>query len=568
MLTTKEESGLLKKNSVRTRILSLFVVLALFISVTQLLISIIGINILNRRDSDQLLEHLGRESASNINKTLELVQHSVDNVYFYAYDQLEELFGKLFGQTFREEYLDKVAFLSITEADNIEEVMSFYYRLTTDIKDTPCGFLYIRGDDGKFYQQPLMDIEKYDRADTEHVGWYWVPRRAKEPVWLGPYYNQNLNARVMSYIVPVYVYGRFAGVIGMDIDVEKFCEELQDITAYNTGSAVLFDVEENILYGREHSDGLNRDDFTSDEDRLLNATNNALFTDHPAEYSTTHGQMKVFACKLINGMTLSINAPLDEINATRTKVMRYSVLICVILLAVSLGIMYYMINRSLQPLQELDAATRKLSDPGRDREIRLSYQGDDEIGQLTRTFRVMSEALKHYFKHVHSLAYTDALTNLNNKASYEIIKEVHESEVQMGCAEFSVVVMDVNNLKQINDTIGHEKGDLLLQHVAACMRKVFVGYPLYRIGGDEFCAIINNDARPQDLIDRLQYVTAQQSEEDMEIFQCSYQVAAGAATYVRGEDKCFEDVFARADQLMYDNKKNLKARERERDSGR
>ena len=559
-----EESGILQKNSIRTRIITMFAVLAFFIAVTQLLISIVCINILNKRDSDQLLQHLGRESASNIDSTLDTVQHSVNNVYWYAYDQLEELFGKLYGQVFREEYLDRVALLAISEAKGIDSVVSFYYRLTTDIKEAPYGFLYVRGEDGEFYQQPLIDIDQYERDDMEHVGWYWIPRRAKEPVWMGPYYNQNLKIRMVSYITPVYVYGRFAGVIGMDIDVDKFCEGLSNITVYNTGSAVLFDIEENILFGKEHVGGLDRDQFTSDEDRLLAATNDALFTDHPSEYSSTSGQMKVYACKLINGMTLSITAPVSEINATRTTVLRWSVMVSLVLLLAALGIMYYTVTRSLQPLQELTAAARKLADSEGDMEIHLEYQGDDEIGQLTKTFRIMSESLKHYFDHVHSLAYTDALTNLNNKASYEIMKGVHESEVQMGRASFSVIVMDVNNLKLINDSIGHEKGDLLLQHVASCMRKVFVGYPLYRIGGDEFCSIIN-DPKANDLIERLQYVTAQQSEEDFDIFQCHYQIAAGAASYVKGRDNSFDDVFNRADQAMYENKKQLKAREREKE---
>ena len=121
-----------------------------------------------------------------------------------------------------------------------------------------------------------------------------------------------------------------------------------------------------------------------------------------------------------------------------------------------------------------------------------------------------------------------------------------------------VVGMDVNNLKTINDSIGHEKGDMLLKHCAQCMRKIFVGFPLYRIGGDEFCSIINNSIEPDLLIARLQEAAAEMSAQDFDTFKVSYQIAAGSAVYDRGTDTSFHDVFNRADQAMYENKKKIK----------
>ena len=59
----------------------------------------------------------------------------------------------------------------------------------------------------------------------------------------------------------------------------------------------------------------------------------------------------------------------------------------------------------------------------------------------------MSTSLKRYYDHFHNLAYTDAMTGLNNKAAFETTKEVIESEVKMNRASFTIIVMDVNNLK-------------------------------------------------------------------------------------------------------------------------
>ena len=170
---------------------------------------------------------------------------------------------------------------------------------------------------------------------------------------------------------------------------------------------------------------------------------------------------------------------------------------------------------------------------------------------------MMSESLKHYFDHFHSLAYTDSLTGLNNKAAFDITKGVIESEMVLGRASFAIIVMDVNNLKIINDTRGHDMGDQLLKHITNCLREVFVGYPLYRIGGDEFCTIINN-ADPSILIEKLQTIVAKRSKRDLDIFGTNYQIAAGGAIYDQRIDGSFHDVFNRADDLMYVNKKALK----------
>ena len=546
----------MKIKSIQTKIVSVVVSVAVFIAVAITAISVASINFLNNRDSNQLLEHLGRESSININMMLVSTEHSVKNIYYYAYDQLESLFGRLYSVAFRTEYLEKVGQLSMSEARGNDYVRTFYCRLTADIKDEPQGFLYTRPDAGAYSKIPLTDLSLYAANDIEHTGWYYIPKAAKKGVWIGPYNNANLMTRMISYVEPLYVYGRFAGVIGMDIDIDVVCEELQKITVYNTGSAVMFDIEDNILYEKDHAEGLEKEEFGTAETALLRATHAAIERGHPVTYRGFGGDMKLFAVKLENGMTLCVTAPLSEINASRGRLLAYSIGSSVLLSLLAFALIYLVVRSFLRPLNDLTAASKKLADGNFD--VSLTYAGDDEIGQLSKTFTVMSASLKRYYDHFHNLAYTDAMTGLNNKAAFETTKDVIESEMKMNRASFTVIVMDVNNLKTINDSIGHEKGDLLLRHVSACMRRAFVGFPLYRIGGDEFCTIIN-DTDPDALIEKLQGITAEQSEADFPTFHCSYQIAAGAASYSR-TDGSFDEVFNRADKAMYENKRLLKSK--------
>ena len=543
--------------SIRTKIISVVVAFALFIAISLTVVSVVSINILNKRDSNQLLEHLGRESAINIDQMLISTEHSVRNIYYYAYDQLESLFGRLYSATFRQDYMEKVGQLAMSEAKGNDYVRAFYYRLTDDIKEEPRGFLYRRQNLEKYKELALTELSDYDADDVEHTGWYYLPKAAKKGIWIGPYYNANLETRMISYVEPVYIYSRFAGVIGMDIDINVLCAELEEITVYNTGSAVMFDIEDNLLYEKEHEAGLEKKSFGKAETALLAATHTALESGHPVSYASAAGSMKLFATKLTNGMTLCVTAPLSEINASRRSLLTMSIVLSLLLSVAAFVVVYLIIHNFLKPLNELTAASKKLADGNFN--VTLSCNNDDEIGQLAQTFSVMSASLKRYYDHFHNLAYTDAMTGLNNKAAFETTKEVIESEVKMNRASFTIIVMDVNNLKTINDNIGHEKGDLMLKHVALCMRETFVGFPLYRIGGDEFCTIVNN-ADAQYLITKLQDITAKRSSEDYNMFQCSYQIAAGAATYDKNLGESFDDVFNRADKAMYDNKRLLKSK--------
>ncbi|MBR1478482.1 MAG: diguanylate cyclase [Lachnospiraceae bacterium] len=545
--------------SIRSKIILVYVVFTIFTVAVLLGISIYSINTLNKRDSDQLLEHLGRENAGNINSRLETIEHSVGNVEYYAYDQLEALFGKLLGQQFRTMYLENVGFLALNQVNGVENALSVYYRVTTDIKDEPVGFRYsLNKRTGDFEALPAIDMDAYESDDLEHVGWYYLPKKSKEPMWIGPYDSEEFGTRVMTYVYPVYVYGRFAGVIGMDVDIDELCDELREITVYNTGSAVLFDIEGNLLYNKEHEGGLAKTAYTDEEATILYATQVALDTGHPVEYLSDSGVMKLYACELVNGMTLCITAPIEEINSTQQTVLLNSIIASIIVILVSLIAIILVTRSFLRPLKELTEASEQLASGNFD--VPLRHDSKDEIGQLSKTFELMANSLKRYFDHFHSLAYTDALTGLNNKAAYAIRKDVIESEVKMGLANFAIIVMDVNNLKTINDTLGHERGDVLLKHVTECLRATFVGFPLYRIGGDEFVTIIN-DADPDNLIAHLQSNTAKKSEEDSEFFEgVRYQIAAGAAIYNKNKDESFDDVFNRADSAMYENKKMLKAR--------
>lgn len=87
------------------------------------------------------------------------------------------------------------------------------------------------------------------------------------------------------------------------------------------------------------------------------------------------------------------------------------------------------------------------------------------------------------------LAFEDLLTGLGNRNLYE--KWLERYDADRSGAAFSIAVMDINGLKQINDSYGHVEGDHLIQAGAECIRRTFQGIgECYRIGGDEFVVMM------------------------------------------------------------------------------
>jgi GGDEF domain-containing protein len=90
-------------------------------------------------------------------------------------------------------------------------------------------------------------------------------------------------------------------------------------------------------------------------------------------------------------------------------------------------------------------------------------------------------------------AYKDDLTGVGNKAAYTSAAEKLNQDIAKGTAGFAIVMMDINNLKYVNDNFGHEKGDDYIRGCCTMMCEVYKHSPVFRVGGDEFVAVLQNE---------------------------------------------------------------------------
>lgn len=181
-----------------------------------------------------------------------------------------------------------------------------------------------------------------------------------------------------------------------------------------------------------------------------------------------------------------------------------------------------------------------------------------QLNQMATTF---SKGLKADM--LHDLALTDHMTGLFNRAAFS----EHMDDYNHFIASFSplgVIQFDVNNLKKVNDTLGHEKGDQMIIAVADGLKSAFGdGCHTYRTGGDEFLTIIQA-ADPDDTyrsgIGALQnYCDKQNARTDLGF---KLHIAHGYIL-VKGNMELSEAIEA-ADVLMYENKRELKRIEAEK----
>lgn len=153
-----------------------------------------------------------------------------------------------------------------------------------------------------------------------------------------------------------------------------------------------------------------------------------------------------------------------------------------------------------------------------------------------------------------TLAYKDELTGVYSRTAYtEDIAGINPSG-----SPYIVCMFDLNNLKQCNDTMGHGCGDRYIKQSAEMIEESFrqLG-KCYRIGGDEFCVIAATDDSEQ-IVQACMKLTGMINHYNEENTGMKVGIAMGYAVYDPDCDETIEDTRNRADQLMYQNKKQLK----------
>lgn len=544
------------------------------------LISIFSIQRTAEEISTQYMNELCLEKANEMNYFLSEIEQDVNIAVHYLTDAIDVVplaEGGVIGavgtgdsleghdydsqqqkklDAYLHDHVTQARFLFHSIAYNSMNALTYYYYINPEITKTEPGFLFVRPGLADYQEYPTIDILAFSSDDIANVGWYYETLDRGRPSWINPYYDAGLDKTVTSYIAPIYKAGTFVGMTGMDVSYDSLVEKVRNLDIYQTGYAFLTDEYGKIIYHPTLDAGTmlsevntelkaNKDYLTANED------SSALIN-----YSFNGVKKRAAWRTLSNGLRLFVSAPVLEIEAVWQALIVQIVVTAVALIALFAILTTVIIRRVTDPLKKLTEASEQITEGNYD--VELPSEGRDEVGTLTRSFRHLTEHLKSYVSDLNSKAYKDGLTSVKNKAAMNIYVE-QINELPLTERKYAVLLFDCNNLKDINDDYGHDKGDIYLRTACSVVCRSFPRSPVFRMGGDEFVAILQGEAyeEKENLI--LQYresvnAVNQKAKKPWE----RANLAMGSAVYDMLNDNEFADVLKRADEEMYEEKRIMK----------
>lgn len=178
-------------------------------------------------------------------------------------------------------------------------------------------------------------------------------------------------------------------------------------------------------------------------------------------------------------------------------------------------------------------------------------------GQLARA---LSFAIARQQAHLHlrSLSLMDELTGLHNRRGFIGLAEQRLKLTSRQGVRSTLVFIDVDNLKYVNDNFGHREGDYALQQIADLLRECFRDSDILgRLGGDEFCVLLSHTGQTGDLVRKRLFQLIGRSNENSRRFY-ALSVSLGVVD-VAGAHELAQQI-GRADALMYEDKRTKQVR--------
>lgn len=575
-------------SSLSARLIFLIVIGAFLLAITLVAICVILTNRILTENTAAQMNLFCEERGDDLNTEFLRVEDAVGSLARWTRNKIPDVKrisedGKL------RDYIvgdadDLIRFM--TEHNDFIQGAYIHYSLDiTGVTDREEGVYYTRNSDGKFSIIPFTQKEIEEDPVAEY--WYYGPIRNRKAVWTKPYFDESANDYLISYVEPVFIEDKPVAIIGIDISFTRLLKWVDSLKYQDTGYMYLKESDGSAHY---HLEDLGHEHLHSDDEDQI--TDNAELMSQPktgealVRYNFDGRDRAMAFVTLRNGMKFVLSDDYLSIFKVRNRAINIMIWISVGMTVVLAGIAALMANRITGPLRKLTSAANEISEG--DYDVILPPERNDEVGELSRAFRIAvdntrarTEDIKarirvqeHRLEQnaqtmkqqeddlltMRNLAYIDSLTGVKNKHAYEDTAGIIDAQIKAGTAEFAVIMCDLNYLKLINDTRGHQAGDAALKKAAKILCNAFPLSTVFRIGGDEFVVIpsVLEYARFDEQINALKAMLRKQKETTEDILDRT-SFAFGSAVFERESDHSFKDVFERADQNMYEEKKKIHA---------
>ncbi len=263
---------------------------------------------------------------------------------------------------------------------------------------------------------------------------------------------------------------------------------------------------------------------------------------------------------------LQIRANDSYIRDRITFYIKFILILMAFTLAISLLLSLLLRRRFLNPILYLAQTANKIT-TSHDYSLRAKLLSQDEVGQLTSCFndmlhnieqrenslenqvRLRTNELENANSQLQQYAYQDGLTDLPNRRYFY---EKLQSLVSVEGRKFALIFIDLDGFKEVNDSLGHDYGDLLLHQVGTRLQSCITSKDtVARLGGDEFTLILEG-VSSSDEASKIAEVVKNSLMQSIKIKkETVYVTASIGLTFFPADGLTVEELVKRADQAMY-----------------
>ena len=445
--------------SIRMKITVAIVICSLITTSIISLLSISDTRELSNVAAEKELVLTCENTGEEINALISRIEQSVDTLSDIAMRRLD--FPKFKNNSaYESNYTNELLEDFYTFAEHTDGAITAYIRYNPEFAEPTSGIFLTRNDtQSAFDSVTPTDFSMYDPSDAAHVGWYYIPVANKEPLWMDPYLNANINVYMISYVVPLYEDGTSVGIIGMDIDFGQLTSLVDKAIAFDTGYSFVVSSTGSVLYHKEIESGTDLAEYNGGE--LTSVKNFVLDASKQGEtlqYSINGEEKYLSYVELKNGMKLVLTAPVEEItasaNALSVQILMFLAmgLVVAIVLGVLIG---STIAKPIKRITEIIKQTAQL-DFQRAKDIDKLMKKRDETGIMAKAVNEMRSVLRELVGNmervkddlIENMKRLDDVMGENNSISED--NSATTQELAAGMEETSAgVTMIVSNIDAI-----------------------------------------------------------------------------------------------------------------------
>ena len=345
---------------------------------------------------------------------------------------------------------------------------------------------------GGFVQFPAS--KRFNGYDARERDWYKLAKKKSAgPVLSDVYHSSNGSSNIIAMCSIIDQHGEFQGVVTMNINLDNLMETISQVQVGEEGHIAVVDEKGtfivNTLNPELVSKGIDTLGITELESYHTIQDSMLLTMESGEEYSVTVHNPNPETTDL--NWTYITFVKESEYQTTANSLLKISISFSILFATLSGLVAVFFSQKLLKPFPILTKLLKQIGEGNFEEAVPkrfLSYQ--NELGDMARSTEKMRTSLKEMMERIEYLAYFDHLTKLPNRLQFtdKLRKTLETNE------SGALFLIDIDDFKGINDTMGHNTGDVLLIEVGERLNRMSNDQVVVsRIGGDEFLIMVKGE---------------------------------------------------------------------------